>query len=56
MVSTLISDTLLDPSKEINDLYKSENASDFVRLVESRFKGILSPHDAFYQVFVLCTL
>ncbi|KIM33578.1 hypothetical protein M408DRAFT_326263 [Serendipita vermifera MAFF 305830] len=50
MVSTLISDTILDPSKEINALYSSQNPSEFVKLVETHFKQILSPHDAFYQI------
>ena len=54
MVSTLISDTILDPSKEINNLYRSQNSSNIARLVESRFKENLSPHEALYQVIKEC--
>ncbi|KAG8758232.1 hypothetical protein FRC14_000479 [Serendipita sp. 396] len=50
MVSTVLLDTLQDPSKEINGLYSGQNPDEFITTVEQHFKQLLSPHDAFYQI------
>lgn len=52
MVSPIISDTLIDPSKEITELYKSRNSTqaDVVEVVEQHFRELLSPQDAFLEI------
>jgi inorganic pyrophosphatase/exopolyphosphatase len=52
MVSSIISDALRDPSKEIQDLKTSQDHSGlaFPAAVEKYFRDLLSPHDAFTQV------
>jgi hypothetical protein len=58
MVSPIISDTVVDPAREIRRLYESQGAShsDFVGAVEAHFKQLLSPQDVFLQVRLIATV
>lgn len=50
MVSPVLFDTILDPSKELRELFVDQDHNGFGAIVERHFKQILLPHEAFYQV------
>lgn len=50
MVSPVLFDTILDPSKELRELFVDQDHNGFGAIVERHFKQILLPHEAFYQI------
>jgi hypothetical protein len=58
MVSPIISDTVVDPAREIKLFYDSQDAShsDLVGAVEAHFKQLLSPQDVFLQVRLIAAV
>ncbi|KAG8825759.1 hypothetical protein FRC17_008543, partial [Serendipita sp. 399] len=50
MVSTVLLDTLQNPSKEIKELHSGQSSDEFIAVVEQHFKQLLLPHEAFYQI------
>ncbi len=50
MVSTVLFDTILNPSNELKKLFVNQDQTGFGAVVERHFKQLLSPHEAFFQV------